>query len=130
MRVGLVGRFRLFAIFAASILILSTLGALGYITNEAISSMATSADQMDDARARSAASGALTALKKQLGATIRDNAYWDDAYSSLRGHAAAEWATENWGSTTADYPLYDTAIVIRADGSPLIAYHKGTAIRN
>jgi len=121
-------RLRLLSVFAACLVILSTLAGLAYVVTEAIGSMATSADQMDDVRAQSAASGALTALKKQLGATIRDNAYWDDAYSSLNNEGGKEWAIENWGSTTADYPLYDTAMVLGADGRPIIAYHKGEIV--
>ncbi|WP_256120291.1 putative bifunctional diguanylate cyclase/phosphodiesterase [Shinella lacus] len=111
-----------------SALILSTLGGLAYVVSAAISSMAASADEMDDMRALAAAKGALDALRKQLGATVRDNAYWDDAYLSLKGNGAQAWATENWGATTADYPLYDTAIVLDAAGSALMAYHKGITL--
>jgi diguanylate cyclase (GGDEF)-like protein len=121
-------RLRLLAVFATCLLILFTLATLAYVVSGAIGSMAKSADQMDDARALTAAKGALTALKKQLGATVRDNAYWDDAYRSLNAEGAADWAIENWGTTTEDYPLYDTALVIEADGGSLIAYHKGAAI--
>ena len=52
--------------------------------------MAASADQMDDTRALSAAKGALAALKRQIGATVRDNAYWDDAYTSLNADEEVE----------------------------------------
>ena len=121
-------RLRLLAVFATCFVILSTLGGLAYVVAGAIWSMAASADQMDDSRALSAAKGALAALEKQISATVRDNAYWDDAYASLNSDGAAEWAIENWGSTTADYPLYDTAMVIQADGTPLIAYHKGAVV--
>lgn len=121
-------RLRLLTVFATCLLILFTLATLAYVVSGAIGSMAVAADQMDDARALSAAKGALTALKKQLGATVRDNAYWDDAYTSLTADGAAAWALENWGTTTEDYPLYDTALVIEADGRSLIAYHKGASI--
>lgn len=121
-------RLRLLAVFATCLLILFTLATLAYVVAGAIGSMAASADQMDDARALTAAKGALTALKKQLSATVRDNAYWDDAYANLNTDGAADWAIQNWGMTTADYPLYDTALVIKADGRPLMAYHEGTAI--
>ena len=104
-------RLRLVAVFATCLLILLTLAALAYVVSGAIGSMAVSADHMDDVRALSAAKGALSALKKQLGATVRDNAYWDDAYKSLNADGAADWAIENWGTTTEDYPLYDTALV-------------------
>lgn len=123
-------RLRLLAVITICLLILSTLGTLAYVVSRSIGSMAASADQMDDSRALSAAKGALTALKKQLGGTVRDNAYWDDAYTSLNADGAADWATENWGTTTADYPLYDTALVIEPNGTPMIAYHKGIVIKD
>ncbi|RYF40181.1 MAG: hypothetical protein EOO38_22265, partial [Cytophagaceae bacterium] len=121
-------RLRLVTVVTTCLLILSTLGGLAYVVRSAIGSMAASADQMDDIRALSAANGALSALKKQLGATLRDNAYWDDAYTSLDADGAAEWAIENWGTTTADYPLYDTALVMGDKGTFLIAYHKGKSL--
>ncbi|RFB88853.1 bifunctional diguanylate cyclase/phosphodiesterase [Rhizobium leguminosarum bv. trifolii] len=121
-------KLRLLAVAATSLIFLSTLGALGYTVSRAITSMAATADEIDDTRAVTAANGALKALQKQLGATVRDNAYWDDAYRQILTSNAAAWATENWGSTTADYPLYDTALVITADGHPLMALHKGETI--
>lgn len=123
-------RFRLFAVLATCAVMISTLGGLGYVVSGAIASMAASADQMDDARALAAARGALAALKKQLSATIRDNAYWDDAYQSLAKENAQAWATQNWGATTVDYPLYDTALVLNADNTTLMAYHKGDVLED
>lgn len=120
--------FRLAAVLATSAVFLATLTVLGYIVSGAFGSMASTADAIDDARAVTAAKGALRALQKQLGATVRDNAYWDDAYRQMKTSGAADWATENWGSTTADYPLYDTAMVIEPVGKPLIAYHKGAVL--
>jgi len=120
--------FRLAAVLATSSVFLATLAILGYIVSGAFGSMASTADAIDDARSVTAAKGALRALQKQLGATVRDNAYWDDAYRQMKTSGAADWAIENWGSTTADYPLYDTAIVIEATGKPLIAYHKGAVL--
>jgi len=104
------------------------LGGLAYVVSGAFGSMALTADQMDDSRAVDAANGALSALKKQLGATTRDNAYWDDAYRNVDSAAGAEWAVETWGSITADYPLYDTALVIGGNDKSLMAYHKGEAL--
>lgn len=121
-------RLRLLAVLATCFLILTMLGALAYAVSGAFASMASSADLMDDTRALSAARGALTALKRQLGATVRDNAYWDDAYRNVNAEGGAEWSVETWGSVTADYPLYDTAMVIDADGKAFMAYHKGTAL--
>jgi diguanylate cyclase (GGDEF)-like protein len=119
---------RLFAVVATALIIFSTLGALAYSVSGAFDSMIMSADRMDDARALSAAKAALRAMQKQLGGTVRDNAIWDDAYKKIMSPEAVDWATETWASTTADYPLYDTAMVINPDGKPLLAYHSGAAL--
>lgn len=121
-------KLRLGAVFATSLVFLITLAILGYVVSGAFSSMASNADAIDDARAVTAAKGALRAMQKQLGSTVRDNAYWDDAFAQLSGPRAAQWATENWGATTADYPLYDTAMVIDPDGKAIMAYHKGATV--
>lgn len=123
-------RMRLVAVIATCVLILATLGFLAYLVSGAFGSMASAADQIDNARAVSAANGALRALQKQLGATVRDNAYWDDAYRNVSAASGADWAVENWGTITEDYPLYDTAMVMEPDGSPLIAYHAGAVLRD
>tara|TARA_R110002020_G_scaffold462484_1_gene682036 strand:+ start:1072 stop:3180 length:2109 start_codon:yes stop_codon:yes gene_type:complete len=104
------------------------LGGLAYVVAGAFGSMALTADQMDDARAVDAANGALASLKKQLSATTRDNAYWDDAYQNVNSVGGAAWSVENWGIFTADYPLYDTALVVEGNGNLLMAYHKGGAL--
>ena len=121
-------RARLFAVVATALIIFTTLGVLAYLVSGAFGSMILSADRMDDTRALSAAKAALRALQKQLAGTVRDNAIWDDAYRKIMSPEAVDWATETWASTTADYPLYDTAMVINPDGKPLLAYHLGTAL--
>ncbi|MBB3657545.1 diguanylate cyclase (GGDEF)-like protein [Rhizobium sp. BK650] len=88
--------------------------------------MARSANEIDDARATRAARAAIAAFASRLSATTTDNAVWDDAYQAISSPAAADWAYENWGKTSADYALYDGAIVIGPDGSSIIsAYAKG-----
>jgi len=84
-----------------------------------------SANEIDDARAERAARAAIAALATQLDATTKDNAVWDDAYTAIGSPSAADWAYENWGKTSADYPLYDGAIVIGPDGRAISAYSKG-----
>ncbi|MDB5526510.1 MAG: diguanylate cyclase/phosphodiesterase [Rhizobium sp.] len=119
---------RLAAIILTSALIVATLGFLANLMSGAFGSMTDAANQIDDTRAISATNGALQAMQKQLGATVRDNAYWDDAFNKINAIGGADWAVENWGTTTADYPLYDTALVIEADSKPLVAYHAGTSL--
>ena len=88
--------------------------------------MTRSANQIDDDRATRAARAAIVALVSRLSATTTDNAVWDDAYQAISSPAAAAWAYENWGKTTADYPLYDGAVVIGPDRSSIVsAYAKG-----
>ena len=117
--------FRLSLILATSVVALATLGILAHMIFGAFGSMAGTANEIDDARAISATQSAVQAMKKQIAGTVRDNAYWDDAFRSVNEPGAAEWSIENWGTTTEDYPLYDTALVVEPDGRPLIAYHEG-----
>lgn len=116
------------AVVATSFTLLLTLTTLGYVVSEAFESMASTADEIDDARATTAAKGALRSLKTQLAATVRDNAYWDDAYEQMSSAKASEWAMENWGAITANYPLYDTAMVVEPGGRPLMAVHQGSQV--
>lgn len=88
--------------------------------------MTRSANQIDDARASRAARAAIGAFVARLSATTRDNAVWDDAYNAVSSPAAADWAYDNWGKISLDYPLYDGAIVIGPDRSSIVsAYAKG-----
>jgi diguanylate cyclase (GGDEF)-like protein len=117
--------FRLSIILATSIVVVAMLGLLTHMIVGAFGSMAGAADAIDDARAIAATQSAIQAMKKQLAGTVRDNAYWDDAFRSINEAGGADWSIENWGTTTADYPLYDTSLVVEADGKFLMAYHKG-----
>ncbi|WFU12113.1 bifunctional diguanylate cyclase/phosphodiesterase (plasmid) [Rhizobium sp. CB3090] len=90
-----------------------------------VTTMTRSANAIDDARADRAAHAAIVSFMAKLGATIKDNAVWDDAYKAIGTPAAADWAYENWGKTSADYSLYDGAVVIGPDGSAVSAYLKG-----
>ncbi|EJC78810.1 diguanylate cyclase (GGDEF) domain-containing protein [Rhizobium leguminosarum bv. trifolii WSM2297] len=88
--------------------------------------MTRSANEIDDARATRAARAAIGAFVARLSGTTTDNAIWDDAYSATSSPTAADWAYENWGKTSADYALYDGAIVIGPDQSSIVsAYAKG-----
>ncbi|TCV73690.1 periplasmic sensor diguanylate cyclase/phosphodiesterase [Neorhizobium sp. R1-B] len=98
---------------------------LAFLVAIAVRDMTEAATTIDDARASHAASAAVEAFQSRLRATVRDNAVWDDAFKAMASDNAQEWAYENWGSTTEDYPLYDIAIVLRADGSTLTAHKKG-----
>ena len=103
------------------LLALSIAGLLAF----AILAMRDAANEMDDARAVRAAEAATRSFQQKLAATVRDNAVWDDAYTAVNSEDAKDWAYENWGKTTEDYPLYDGAVVLAKDGRTISAYHKG-----
>lgn len=91
----------------------------------AVRDMTGAATAIDDARAYHASAAAVRAFQNNLSATVRDNAVWDDAYKAIASENAKDWAIENWGTTTEDYPLYDIAIVLTAGQEVLISYKKG-----
>jgi diguanylate cyclase (GGDEF)-like protein len=114
--------FRVFLVTGLFVFVGALLAVLVAI---AVAAMTKSANEIDDARAIHAGQAAVEALKTQLSATVRDNAIWDDAYQQISTENGAAWAIENWGETTANYPLYDISVVISPSGKPLIAYRKG-----
>jgi diguanylate cyclase (GGDEF)-like protein len=114
------------SIIATTVLFLATALVLTGLMAHVVATMTRSANEIDDARASRAASAATAALASRLSATVRDNAAWDDAYSAIGSATAADWAYENWGKTSENYPLYDGAIVIGPDGASITsAYAKG-----
>ncbi|WP_234879107.1 putative bifunctional diguanylate cyclase/phosphodiesterase [Sinorhizobium americanum] len=111
-------------LFVAAVFILVAAALAGLVAGS-IATLTTTADGIDDQRALQATSGAVQALRKQMAATLRDNAYWDDAYAEVNADSRVDWIIENWASTSADYPLYDTAIVVDSRNLPVVAYRKG-----
>ncbi|EJZ23203.1 bifunctional diguanylate cyclase/phosphodiesterase [Rhizobium sp. Pop5] len=119
-------RAQTFSIIATTVCFLVVALLLTGLMSHVVITMTRSANEIDDARANRAARAAIAAFVSRLSATTRDNAVWDDAYSATSSPTAADWAYENWGKTSEDYPLYDGAIVIGPDGSSIIsAYAKG-----
>lgn len=119
-------RIRVAVVF---VILMAIICLLSGLVAEAITTLTRTADAIDDKRSLKAAAAAQTSLRKQIGATIRDNAYWDDAYRKIAIEGDAQWAAQTWGIASRDYPLYDTALVIGPDNAPLIAYHNGEPIR-
>ncbi|PJR09721.1 putative bifunctional diguanylate cyclase/phosphodiesterase [Sinorhizobium meliloti] len=115
---------QLLVLLVAAVFILVAAALAGLIAGS-IATLTTTADDIDDQRALQATSGAVQALRKQMAATLRDNAYWDDAYAEVNADTRADWIIENWASTSADYPLYDTVIVVDSENLPVVAYRKG-----
>ncbi len=114
------------SIIATTIFFLVVALVLTGLTAHVVATMTRSANKIDDARATRAARAAISAFVNRLSATATDNAVWDDAYKAISSPDAVGWAYENWGKTTADYPLYDGAVVTGPDRSSIVsAYYKG-----
>ncbi|MGR9202267.1 bifunctional diguanylate cyclase/phosphodiesterase [Rhizobium leguminosarum] len=115
-------------VLATAFFLLMTL-ALGGMMFYVISTMARSANEIDDDRAVRAAFAAVSAFQSRLGGTVKDNAVWDDAYAAMNSASivASGWAYENWGKVTTNYTLYDGAVAVGPDGQVISAYVKGAS---
>lgn len=103
------------------VVLITVTGLMSYV----IYSMTASANKIDDARATRAAITAVSALKSKLAATLEDNALWDEAYGAVNADTAEAWISENWGTTSSDYSLYDGVVVLDGNGRHPQAYLKG-----
>ena len=117
------------SVFAVTACFLAVALLLTSLVAHVVATMTRSMNDIDDARAGRAAEAGIAALVSRLGATIRDNAVWDDAYNAIGTATAADWAYANWGKVSANYPLYDGAIVIGPDDATLSAYIKGKPVQ-
>ncbi|MCV3764495.1 putative bifunctional diguanylate cyclase/phosphodiesterase [Rhizobium sp. TRM95796] len=115
-------------VVVVGLLLVALSATLAALVVQSVTSIFHNADRLDDARAVSAAQGASKALRSRLSATLRDNAFWDDAFEVMKTPDARQWIIDNWASTTEDYPLYDTAIVYDGFNRPVVAYHAGVEI--
>ncbi|SCB60031.1 diguanylate cyclase (GGDEF) domain-containing protein [Rhizobium aethiopicum] len=119
-------RTQTFSIIVTTVCFLLVALVLTGLMAHVVATMTRSANEIDDARANRAARASIAAFVSRLSATTTDNAVWDDAYKAISSAGAADWAYENWGKTSEDYPLYDGAIVIGPDRSSVVsAYGKG-----
>ncbi|MDH4984373.1 bifunctional diguanylate cyclase/phosphodiesterase [Aminobacter anthyllidis] len=123
--VGSSGHQKRTVLITAVLLSLGIAGALGAVVSGAIYSIVRTADELDETRAAGAAASALESLRTQMAGTVRDNAFWDEAYRQLTSANRDAWLIENWGFPTLDYPLYDMALVIGPDDKPLLHYRYG-----
>lgn len=122
------GRLNQWSVSLIAIIFIVVTAILALLVARSIETITTTSNAIDDDRAKHAAHGALQSLRKQLAATVRDNAYWDDAYRQVNLDTRVDWIVENWASTTEDYPLYDTAIVVDAKDNTVVAYRDGESI--
>ncbi len=112
-------------VILATTFVLAIAFAVAFLSANVITTMRDAADTIDANRSVNAVEAAVSSIKKRLGATVRDNAVWDDAYAAVSSPEADAWIYDNWGSTSEDYPLYDGAIVLDATGAQVKAYLKG-----
>ncbi|CAN7251027.1 putative bifunctional diguanylate cyclase/phosphodiesterase [Aminobacter sp. LjRoot7] len=126
---GSSGNHKKAVIITAVLLSLGVAAALGVVVSGAIYSIVRTADELDETRATSAAASAAESLRSQMAGTVRDNAFWDEAYRQLGSPTRDAWLIENWGFSTLDHPLYDMALVIGPDDKPLLHYRHGKAMR-
>jgi hypothetical protein len=106
-----------------AILFIAVASTFAVIVLRSIETIRNTANQIDDARAVDAATGAVEALRSQLSGTIHDNVSWDG--KQLNSITRQYWIIDNWALTDSDNPLYDTAIVIDVRGKVIVAYKDG-----
>ncbi|MFP5076216.1 EAL domain-containing protein [Rhizobium sp. YIM 134829] len=97
---------------------------LTVIMTNVVTTMVTSADLIDNARAKRAAESVIASLKGRLSSVTGDNSVWDDAYAASMGKDPVAWAYSNWGKTSVDYPLYDGVVVTDPTGRAYSSYMK------
>jgi diguanylate cyclase (GGDEF)-like protein len=122
----LVSRRQILSISLVTAIFLAVAILLTLIVSHVVISMRETVNKIDDERALSAARAAFGGLKIRMVSTTRDNTVWDIAYQAVVGSSnPGPWIYDNWGSTTADYPLYDAVVVMGPDGKIMAAYMKG-----
>jgi len=98
---------------------------LAFLVILIVEAMGDKANEIDDTRATSAAQSALMAVRRRITGTLEDNAVWQEAFAAMQSENRKDWMWTNWGSVSADYPLYDGIAVTDPDGQLLGAYLKG-----
>ncbi|WP_170854916.1 bifunctional diguanylate cyclase/phosphodiesterase [Xaviernesmea oryzae] len=108
---------------------LAVAGLMALLSADVISTMRNAADEIDAKRSVNAVNAAILSVKTRLGATLRDNAIWDDAYAGVNTENSDSWILENWGSVSVNYPLYDGVAVLDQEGQQVGAYLKGNPVQ-
>lgn len=98
---------------------------LSFLMARVVLTMRDTGNQIDNLRATNAAHAALVAAEKRLVGTVHDNAAWNSAFKALEASDPQPWIEENWGSVSADYPLYDGVAVTDPQGRLIAGYLKG-----
>ena len=98
--------------------------AISVIVGFSVRFVTDNANSLDNDRSRSTIGAALHDVTARMEGITRDNTFWDVAAAEVYKNNV-EWMVDSWGLTTADYPLYDEALVVESDGTPIIAYADG-----
>lgn len=122
-----VSRRRAWAVLGAVAVFVAVALFLLFLMARVVFVMRDTANDIDNRRAVDAARAAIGSVERRLLGTIRDNAVWDDAFIALNSDDYQAWVWKNWGSISADYPLYDGLVVTAADGRQLAGFLKGEA---
>lgn len=117
---------RIRSVVFATLITLALAACLTWLSTSAVTRMRNSTNEIDDRRAVSAARSALNGLQAKLLTTVHDNATWDEAYDAMTSPEREAWIHDNWGRTSADYPLYDGIVVTDQDGGVISAYWQGS----
>ncbi|MDM9648798.1 EAL domain-containing protein [Rhizobium sp. S163] len=91
----------------------------------ALDHVAQKSNVLDDERSRETVSGALQNFVAQLGATLNDYAAWDDAATNVYATDGMDWTVSNYGEMSVNSALFDMAIVIDDDKTPIMVYRDG-----
>jgi diguanylate cyclase (GGDEF)-like protein len=118
-------RKRRMAVAGITAVFLVIAGLLTGLTALSLARMADSANRIDEDRANKATQGAILAMRDKLESVLHDNAFWDDCYEIMATPNGVKWATDNWGMTTRDYPLYDASLILDPQGKAIMAYRLG-----
>ncbi|MFN3503165.1 MAG: CHASE4 domain-containing protein, partial [Allorhizobium sp.] len=98
------------------------------IVMTALDRVASYANHLDEERSRETLVGAVQTFEHQLGATLLDYTAWDDAATNAYVHKDMAWMISNFGDMTFDSDLFDVAIVLDAEGRPMMAYSDGQPV--
>lgn len=118
-------RRRVWAVLVAVVFFISIAFFLSFLMTRVVFVMRDTANDIDNRRAVDAARAAVGSVERRLMGTIRDNAVWDAAFTALDEDGAQAWIWKNWGSISADYPLYDGVVITNADGTQMAGFVKG-----
>ncbi|MGF9565568.1 EAL domain-containing protein [Neorhizobium sp. BT27B] len=116
---------RIRIVIAATAFFMAVAAILAVLIAISVRDMTNTATSIDDARARHAATAAISALQEHLSATARDNTVWDDGYEHITSPEAKEFSDTTWGRSTKDNPLFDASIVVTPEQTILSSYKKG-----